>query len=213
MKAAIFDLDGTLIDSLGVWDQVDRTFLADRGFKGPDNLTAIIKNMSFSQAAEYFIERFALSETVEQLIKVWTDMAYEEYAHNIQLKPGVREYLFTLKQREIKLGIATASERNLTEAVLSRYGLLELFQTVVTVSEMGKGKEEPEIFLAVASKLGIAPQNCRVFEDSIHGARSAKKAGMQVYAVYDAYSAHETAELKLLSDRYILDFWELKEDK
>lgn len=212
MKAAIFDLDGTLIDSLGVWDKVDRTFLADRGFNGPDDLGAIIKNMSFSQAAEYFIERFFLSDTVDQLITVWKDMAYEEYAHNIQLKAGVREYLLTLKQREIKMGIATASEKSLTEAVLSRHGLLEMFQTVVTVSETGKGKEHPDIFLKAASNLGVSPQYCRVFEDSLHGARSAKRAGMQVYAVYDDYSADERAELELISDKYILDFRELREE-
>jgi HAD superfamily hydrolase (TIGR01509 family) len=209
LKAAIFDLDGTLIDSMGVWNKINRDFLASRGITAPDKLSLELKNLSFSESAEYYITRFALPDSGAQIIKIWNSMAYREYAENIELKPGVREYLNKLADNGIEMGIATATDRELVEAVLGRHGILPLFQTIVTIADIGKGKENPDIFLAVAQKMEVDPRECIVFEDCLHAVRGAKKAGMKVWAVYDAASAHERLEIEQVADVYFLSFDEL----
>lgn len=209
MKAAIFDLDGTLIDSMGVWDKIGRDFLAARGIKAPAGLSRIVKNLSFSETAEYYIRRFTFSDNREQLIMIWNTMADREYAENIELKPGVREYLIKLNGNNIKMGIATATDHRLTEAVLRKNDILRFFQTIVTVGDTGKGKEYPDIFLLAAQKLEVNPQECMVFEDCLHAVQGAKLAGMKVFAVYDPASAHERTEMERMADGYIQDFREL----
>jgi HAD superfamily hydrolase (TIGR01509 family) len=209
MKAAIFDLDGTLIDSMGVWDKIGRDFLASRGITAPDDLSRTVKNLSFRQTAEYYIRSFSLPDKSEQLITRWNAMAYREYAENIELKPGVHEYLIKLNHNHIKIGVATAADRKLTEAVLQRHQILSYFQTIVTVADIGKGKECPDIFLVTVQKLNVAPRECMVFEDCLHAVKGAKLAGMKVYAVYDPASAHERTELERIADGYIHDFRQL----
>lgn len=209
MKAVIFDLDGTLIDSMGVWDKIGRDFLASKGLSVPEDLSRIVKNMSFNESANYYIRRFALPEYPRQLIGIWNAMAYREYAENIELKPGVREYLIQCNQKKIKMGIATATDRALVEAVLQNHNILDFFQTIVTIAEIGKGKEHPDIFLAAARKLGVDPEECLVFEDCLHAVQGARKAGMKVWAVYDPASEYEKAELERIADRYIRSFREL----
>jgi HAD superfamily hydrolase (TIGR01509 family) len=209
MKAAIFDLDGTLIDSMSVWDKIGRDFLVARGITAPDDLSRIVKNFSFSETADYYIRRFGLTEPGEQLVKTWNEMAYREYAQNIAIKPGVVAYLKKLHQRNVKIGIATATERTLTEAVLRRHHILDFFETIVTIADIGKGKEYPDIFLAVARELKTDPPECTVFEDSVHAVKGAKLAGMKVWAVYDPASEHEKAEMNRIADGYIYSFTEL----
>lgn len=195
---------------MGVWEEIDHRFLAERGLDIPEDIGKLVKNMSFTESAEYFINRFSLNYSVEEIIAVWNEMAYREYAENIAMKAGVQEYLRCLSRANFKLAIATASELKLVEAVLVRHGLLSLFQTVVTVSQVGKGKGEPDIFLEAARRLEVAPQDCLVFEDCLHGVVGAKQAGMRVWAVYDQYSAHERIAMEELADRYIESFLELE---
>jgi HAD superfamily hydrolase (TIGR01509 family) len=206
MKGAIFDLDGTLIDSMGVWDKIGRDFLAARGIKAPDDLSRVVKNLSFDEVAAYYIREFALPDSATQLMAIWNAMAYREYAENIELKPGVRPYLIMLKENHIKTAIATATDRELTEAVLRRHRLREFFQAIVTVADIGKGKEHPDIFLLAAQKLQVRPQECIVFEDCLHAVAGAKQAGMKVWAVYDPASAHERPEMERIADGYIQGF-------
>ncbi len=211
IKAVIFDLDGTLIDSMGVWDKIVDDFLILRQIAVPEGISMEIKNLSFQQSAEYFINRFTLSETSSQLIDIWNEMAFREYTENIQLKDGVKEFLNRLQQEQIKMGIATATDRQLVEAVLKRYKILDLFQVIVTVGEVGAGKEKSDIFLRAAGGLDVKPDECIVFEDCLHAVKSAKTAGMKVWAVYDRFSAHEKPELELIADRYIDSFQVISE--
>ena len=209
MKAAIFDLDGTLIDSMGIWHKIDIDFLTGRNIPVPDDISTVVKNMSFTEAALYFKERFSLADTCEELMQIWNDMAYLEYANNINLKKGAREYLSMLSQNGVKLGVATASDLILVEAVLGRHSIDSLFHTVVTVSDVGKGKENPEIYLLAAKKMGVCPEECVVFEDSLHAVMGAKRAGMKVFGVYDDFSAHEKRDIERQADGYIAGFEEL----
>lgn len=208
MKAAIFDLDGTLIDSMGVWDRLGSDFLAARGIHCPE-ISLEIKNMSFMEAAGYYIERFSFKDTREQLVAMWNEMALKEYSENIDLKKGAREYILNLSGRGIKLGLATATYRRLALAVLERHRLLSLFQSVVTVEEVGRGKEYPDIFLLTAHKMKVRPEDCVVFEDCLHAVKGAKRAGMRVCAVYDYFSAHEKKDIECIADKYIHCFDEL----
>lgn len=209
MKAAIFDLDGTLIDSMGMWHKIDIDFLTGRDILVPDDISTIVKNMSFTQAASYFKETFSLADTCEELMQIWNDMAYLEYVNNIKLKKGVREYLAKLSQGGVKLGVATASDLILVEAVLSQHSINSLFHTVVTVNDVGKGKENPEIYLLAAKKMGVCPEECVVFEDSLHAVMGAKRAGMKVFGVFDTFSAHERKDIERQADGYISSFDEL----
>ncbi|MCL6590617.1 MAG: HAD family phosphatase [Firmicutes bacterium] len=217
MKAVIFDLDGTLIDSMGVWEQIACNFLKDRGIPIPEGIGYKLKNMSFQESAEYYIKTFALSETREELIETWNKLAYREYAENINLKDGAFDYLTHLAKTGIKMGIATATCRRLAEAVLRRHGILSLFQVIVTLGEFAHGrgmsKGEPFIFLQAAQKLGVSPSECIVIEDSLHAVQGAIKAGMKVWAIYDRFSECEKPQLEALAGRYLLGFHELLEEE
>ncbi|HEX3047791.1 MAG TPA: HAD family phosphatase [Bacillota bacterium] len=213
MKATIFDLDGTLIDSMGVWDDIACNFLKGRDIPVPDGIGYKLKNMSFQESAQYYIDKFALTETWEELIGIWNELAYQEYAEKINLKDGAFAYLTQLARNGIKMGMATATDRRLAEACLRRLGILSFFQTIITLGEVGKGKEEPDIFLQVAGQLKVCPAECVVFEDSLHAVKGAKKAGMTVWVIYDRFSECERPQLEALADRYFLNFHELMEDE
>lgn len=213
MKAAIFDLDGTLIDSMGIWDEIDRESLESRGIAVPDDLRRIVKNLSFVASAVYHVERFSMTETVEELIDEWNKTATRAYAETIEVKEGALELLKKFNQGGIKLALATATARPLAEAALKRYGILDYFQIIAIVDEVGFGKEDPAFFSQVAGMLGLKPEECLVVEDSLHAVQGAKGAGMTVWAVYDDASAHERAELEQIADRYLLNLNEVLEDE
>jgi len=209
IKGAIFDMDGTLIDSMGIWEDIDIEFLAKRGIDMPKDLGDKIKHMSFHEAALYFKERFGLDEEVDEIMEEWDEMAYHYYANSIKLKPGVQEYLKTLKRKDIKIGLATSSSRKHTEVVLKRNKIFNYFDVISTVNEIKKDKSFPDIYIKTSEKLGLMPSECVVFEDIYVAVRSAKKAGMKVVGVYDKYSRHQMDDIKKKADLYIMNFYEL----
>lgn len=209
IKAAIFDLDGTLVDSMYVWHRVDVDFLSQRGFEVPDDYSKAIKTMHFETAAEYTIARFKLNETVEEIVSVWLNMALNEYTYNVRLKSGAKELLEKLSNEGLRLGIATSSKPFLAEPVLKNNGIYNYFDTICCTSQVGKDKRHPDIYLFTADKLGVKPEECVVFEDIVDGINGACSAGMRTVAVYDKESSSEKEILKKLSDRYIMSFEEL----
>jgi HAD superfamily hydrolase (TIGR01509 family) len=209
IKGAIFDMDGTIIDSMGIWEDIDIEFLGKRGIDTPEDLAEKIKHMSFHDSAIYFKESFGLTEEVDEIIKEWDKMAYHYYANIIELKPGVREYLKELRDRDIKMGLATTSSRRHTEAVLKRNDIFYYFDAISTGDEIKKDKSSPDIFIETCEKLDLKPYECVVFEDIYVAVLSAKKAGMKVVGVYDKYSGHQKSAIKNEADLYIMDFNEL----
>ena len=176
-KGAIFDLDGTLLDSMGVWDQVDVDFLAKRGIEVPDDYMQKVAAMQFRQIAEYTIARFGLSDTPEALMEEWDHMARVMYATVVEAKPYAREYLAALKASGAKLAVATSLPPMLREPAMKHVGIFDYFDDVVSVDDAGDvGKTEPDVYLLAASRLGINPSDCTVFEDLLVGMRSAKSA-------------------------------------
>lgn len=208
IKALLFDMDGSMIDSMWIWRSIDIAYLGRFGIPLPDNLQQCIEGMSFSETACYFKERFQLPDSVEQIKADWTQMARDKYANEVPLKKGVPALLSYCRETGIKLGIATSNARDLAETVLSAHGILSWFDCVLTSCEVEKGKPAPDIYLAVAEKLQTAPADCLVFEDIVPGIQAGLAAGMRVCAVYDKYSTYQDEEKRRLADYYINDFTE-----
>lgn len=209
IQAVLFDLDGTLVDSMWIWDQIDDEFLGKYGYQPPENLHDEIEGMSFSETAVYFKDRFRLPIPLETIKEIWNDMARDKYLHVVPLKPGVPEFLERLKAEGVRTGIATSNSGELAEAVLEARGIAGYFSCVVTGCEVNAGKPAPDIYLRAAQNLSVLPSSCMVFEDIPAGIRSGKSAGMTVTAVEDEFSAACREEKKKLADYYITDFREL----
>ena len=205
-KAVIFDLDGTLVDSMWMWKDIDIEFLKNYGHDCPPELQKEIEGMSFTETAEYFIRTFQLPETVEELKDIWNRIALDKYAHETPLKPGAGEFLKYLKGHHIKTGIATSNSRLLLDVFLKERDLEPYIDAVTTSCDVNKGKPEPDVYLKTAEKLQVKPEHCLVFEDIPMGILAGKRSGMQVCAIEDDYSIHLTAEKKALADYYITDF-------
>lgn len=209
IKAAIFDLDGTLIDSMYVWEKVDHDFLTERGIPVTQDYTDKMRTMFFHTAAEYTKKEYALSESVEEIMNIWLSMARHEYEFHVKAKPFVKEYLKELKDQGMKIGIATSSDPYLSEPVLKNNDLKEYFDCVCFTSEVGKNKNYPDIYLYTAEKLGTKPEECIVFEDIPEGINGASTAGMKTVAVYDESSTELEELLRKSADQYIYSFSEM----
>lgn len=204
--AYLFDLDGTLLDSLGMWSGLDGVFLKKRGlFAGPD-YTAAVSAMSFEEAAAYTLRRFSLAETPAELIREWESLAEEAYRENILLKPGAEGFLQQLKASGGKLAVATALPPRLYGPVLTRNGVYELFDAFASVGEVKRGKGFPDVYLLAAERLGVPPARCVVFEDVLPGIRGAKAAGMAAFGFYDPAAAPDEAQIRAEADAY-LEAW------
>jgi len=206
MKAYIFDLDGTLLDSLGVWKDIDIEFLEQRGVTVPDDYTDMISAMSFEQAAAYTIERFALPDDAESVMFQWRNMAGYAYGHTIQMKPNAKEYLSRLRSLGMRLALATSAIAEHYEAALRSHGIYDWFEVICGTDDVGCGKTSPDIFEYTAAKLKLPPCDCVVFEDILPAIKSAKSIGMTVYGVYDKFSDNIWEEIKRVADGVIYDF-------
>ena len=185
-KAAIFDLDGTLLDSMGVWDQVDIDFLAKRGIEVPADYMGKVAAMQFRQIAEYTIARFGLPDTPEALMQEWDDMARVAYSTVVEAKPHAVEYLSYLRRSGAKLAVATSLPPALREPAMKHVGIFDYFDQIVSVDDANDvGKDRPDVFLLAAGRLGVVPEQCTVFEDLLVAMRSAKSVGMRVWAIHD----------------------------
>lgn len=209
VKAVIFDLDGTLVDSMWMWESIDIEFLGKYGYGCPPDLQKAIEGMGFTETAVYFKERFSLPLSIEEIKQIWTEMSIDKYRNEVPLKPGAKEFLTYLRDHGIRTGIATSNGREMVEAVLESLGVRELFQVVTTACEVNAGKPAPDIYLCVAEKLGVKPEDCMVFEDVPAGILAGKRAGMTVIAIEDEFSRKMEAEKRELADGYIQDYFEL----
>ncbi|MBE6055181.1 MAG: HAD family phosphatase [Clostridium sartagoforme] len=208
-KAVIFDLDGTLIDSMGIWAQIDEEYLSSYGYEVPSNLQEEITHLTLTETANYFKERFNIEDKTENIISTWHSMALHHYSNNIRLKDNVVEFLDKLKKMGIKIALATSNSVPLLEATLRNNGIYDYFDAISTTEEVKKSKDNPDIYLLSAEKLNTNPKECLVFEDIVQAVKGAKLAGMTVYAIHDKSSEHQKDELMSLADRYILDYKEL----
>lgn len=205
-EGVIFDLDGTLVDSMWVWKQIDIDYLGQYGISHPADLQEKISGMSFYETAVYFKNNFAIPDSVEEMMDTWNRMAFDSYQNKVKEKPGALAFLQWLKNHGIKTGIATSNSEVLVEALLKARGLDGYFQAVHTGYEVERGKPAPDIYLLAAKSLGVPPEKCLAFEDIPEGIMSARAAGMEVCGVEDAFSVGLRERKRELSQYYIDDY-------
>lgn len=209
IEGAIFDLDGTLLDSSWVWEKVDKKFLGDRGFQVPDDYVDEISPLGAERAAVYTIERFGLNEDKDDIVREWIEMAKKEYATEVVCKPYAKEFLEELHKLNIKMAVATSSDRELFMKTLEREGILKYFQKIVTVDEVERGKGYPDIYEEAARRIKVNPHKCLVFEDILAGVTGASLGEFNVVAVFDEKSKHNWEKIKSISKYSIDDYKEL----
>lgn len=211
IDAIIFDVDGTLLDSMWIWTEIDKIFLEKYQLKQPEYFHEKMEGKSYEETAAYFLELFPeLPHTREELEQEWFRMAYEKYTKEIQMKQGAYEFIVDMYQKNVKLGIATSNHRKLAEGALEFHEIKQYFDSVWTSGEVNAGKPSPAVYLKVAEELQVDPSRCLVFEDVPKGIMAGKNAGMKVCAVHDVFSIHQEAEKRELADYYIKDYNDIK---
>lgn len=207
--AIIFDVDGTIADSMWMWKQIDIEYLGRFGIKLPEDLQKKIEGMSFRETAIYFKNTFGITDAIEKMMDDWNEMAAHKYQYEITLKPGVLQFINICKEKRIPLGIATSNSVELLSYFLKAQNLERVFEVIITGSDGLKGKPAPDMYLEVAKRLNVEPSRCLVFEDIIPGILAGKRAGMKVCAVDDLYSKDVLLEKKKEADYFIDSFEEL----
>ena len=205
----LFDFDGTLVDSNGVWVDVDNGFLARRGLTPTREYSDAVGHSIFPIAAQYTKDYYHLDMSPEEIMAEWLDMARDAYAHQIPLKPGAKEFVERCAGAGEPMALFTACVPQLCRAALERHGLTQYFPRVVYAQELGVEKRERRAFDLALEQLGAEAVDCTLYEDSPGACRAAREAGLTVVGVYDPFYAVYKAEMKQLCHRYIDSFTEL----
>lgn len=213
IRGAIFDLDGTLLDSMHVWDNVGEAYLLSKGVVPPADLAETVKAMSLLQTARYVRNVLGVSGSDEEIMDEINRLIDRRYIEEVLLKPHVKEFLQQLAAAGVKMCVATASDRYMVEAALDRLGVLSCFAFIATCTEIGSGKDEPEIYERALSMLGTPKSETVVFEDALHAVRSAAGAGFRVVAVRDPSTDCDADKIEALAETYLESFAECEVNK
>lgn len=205
IKGAIFDVDGTLLDSMSIWDTIGEDYLRSLGIEPREKLNEKFKTMSLQQAAEYYRSEYGVTLPVNRICDDINGRIEDFYRHEAQLKAGTAAFLQKLRERGVKLCLATATDDYLVEAALRRCGVFEFFSGLFTCTGVGSGKDKPLIFRAAQERLGTAKRETIVFEDALHALKTAKEDGFITAAVCDCHEKKQR-ELRALADYYISDY-------
>lgn len=200
IEGAIFDIDGTLLDSMNMWKNVGSSYVRMKGKVPEADLDEIIKDMSFLESARYIKVHYQFEEDIEAMMDEVNQMVKENYQGKIQEKPFVKEFLERLRDKGVPMCVATATDESLVKACLKRLGLLEYFKEIFTCRNVGAGKEQPDIYEAALQRLGTLKEKTFVFEDVLHAVKTAKQAGFPVAALYDESSREDWKEIIGLAD-------------
>lgn len=205
IKGAIFDLDGTLIDSMFIWDTLGEDYLKSLGIAPKENLAEVFKTFTLEQAAEYYRNHYNIKLSVKEIVEGINDMVAEIYRTKVAIKPGVNDFLKRLQSANVKMCIATVTDRVIVEDVLKHLNVRDYFSEIFTCTEVGCNKETPKIYRQSLNHLGTPKTETVVFEDVLHAIKTAKDDGFKVAAVYDSHEPRQK-EMKEISDYYIADF-------
>lgn len=207
--AYLFDLDGVILDSMNTWKNIDILFLKKRGISLPADYMDAVATKSFSEAADYTIQRFNLPDSSEKLLKEWDDMATYAYANTVPLKPNIKQILGRLHHQGATLAVSTSLPARLYQPALMNHGINHFFSVVCGKEEAGCGKSLPDIFRTTAEKLGVPPSECMVFDDILPAVKNAKSIGMKVCGVYDKANQSDWNQIQQTADFTIKKWKEL----
>lgn len=210
IKGAIFDIDGTLLDSMPVWENAGARYLATLGIKARSDLKERLDALSLPEGALYMQTEYKLSVTIEEILEGVNQVVKDFYFKEAVLKPGVCDLIQKLKKNQVRLIIATATDAEMAKAALVRNGVWKDFDGMITCEEAGAGKTSPKVFELAREHLQTKKEKTWVFEDSLYAVKTASKAGFPVCSIYDAYSRDNTEEIRTFSDIYVKDFYEIK---
>lgn len=204
----IFDMDGTLVDSMPYWDRLAVECLGSRGVEQVSReLLERLKPLTLEETAAFLTREYHWQEPAETVAAEMERRMQTYYQREIPLKKGVKEYLLKLREHKVRMCVASATPEHLMEVCLGRLGVLDLFEFVLSCERVGCGKSRPDVYHAAAKRLGAVPEEVAVFEDALHAAETAKKANYYVVGVYDAGAAPHWDALSALSDEQIQN-WE-----
>ena len=207
LKGAIFDFDGTLLDSMFIWDTIGEDYLRTLGKEPHEDLKETFMTLTLEEAAEYYREHYKVTLSVTEIVDSINAMVEGIYRTKVTLKPGVMAYLRLLKERGVKMCVATVTDRYLVEDTLERLGILHYFSEIFTCAEVGYGKDKPIIYQKALEHLGTAKEETFVFEDSLFALETAKTDGFPTVGVYDMHESRQE-EMKRLADCYVRSFEE-----
>ena len=206
IRGAIFDLDGTLLDSMAVWATLGERYLRSIGYEPRERLGETFKTFSTEQAARYYREHYGVPLSVPEIVAGVNAMIDRFYREEVRPKPGVEPFLRCLRSMGLRLCVATANDGTLAREALERCGMLDCFTAIFSCADLGLGgKGEPDIFRAALAHLGTEKAETAVFEDTLHAVRTAKADGFPVVAVYDPYEPEQEA-LRALADYYLISY-------
>ncbi len=203
---ALFDMDGTLLDSMPFWQRVGMDYLRGKGAEPGEDLWRRLSVMSTAECALYFKDRFGLTERPEEIVEGFNSVMKRHYLTDIPAKPGVEEYLISLAEAGVTLSVVTATSAPLAQAALGRLGLLRFFSQITSCDEVNAGKDRPDIFRLALRKLGARAEEAVLYDDAYFAVRTAKSLGMQVVGVYDASCTAGPQEMRELCDVYLTGF-------
>lgn len=206
LKGAIFDADGTLLDSMHIWNELGQRYLETLGIKAEENLPSILYPMSLEQSCRYLREHYHLRDSEGEILTGILGIIEGFYRDEVKLKEGVREFLMAMREKNIPMVIATSGSRDLLTSALERNEIAEYFEEIFTCSELNTNKHEPEIFTVCAEFLGLEPETVGVFEDSLFAVKTAKRAGFITFGVEDRSNVKDRQQIKEISDYYIKSF-------
>ena len=214
IKAVLFDLDGTLVDSMWIWKSVDEEYFEKKGLvlssDEIDSFQQELEGMGFTETAVFFKKRFGIEDSLEEIKAAWISMATEKYCNEVPLKDGVKEFLEYLKEQQIPSAICSSNSIELIKMVLKAHEIDNYFTKMITCCDVSASKPAPDVYLAAAKALNVSPENCLVFEDVPKGIEAGRNAGMTVCAVDDAFSASDEKEKKEKADYFIRSYDEIQ---
>ena len=212
LQSAIFDMDGTLLDSMHIWDNLGSNMLRRMGYDPEPDMQKKVMVMTLRESAEYCKNTYNMPQTVEEIMDLTLAEVEEFYTTEVQARPGVKKVLSLLKMDGVWMYVATNTERRLAEAALKHAGIRDYFRGILTCGEVGVGKKDSaEIYERCLTRLQSNKKDTVVFEDAVHAIRTAKKAGFRVCGIYDPSAEADQEEIKELSDYYIRSFEEFFE--
>ena len=209
IKAAIFDVDGTLLDTMGEWHTVGERYLKSLGYEPEPNLGDILFTKTSVTSAEYMIENYGLDKSVEEIQKAINGFVENMYYNYADFKPGARQFIDMLRAEGVPMAIASSTDGHCLRAAMERLGCIDYFTGIFSCGDLGTTKKEPDVFMMALESVGAVPEETWVFEDGLYAMETAKKAGFKLFGVYDEESHGDQDAIKAISDIYIREFTEI----